>query len=150
MKVARKVLELTLCLIRTEKYHQECRESSQRGGSRGAISKHHCYTNNPQWRRFLSQMKNKTSLIRFLADEFKKEKYKEILQHQRKVLFITSEEKCWKLTGKSVEEVPELASSQEQADTRLLLHASHAARGSSSCHCRHRRHICFRFATFIL
>ena len=80
-----------------------------------------------QWRRFLSQMKNKTSLIRFLANEFKKEKYKEILQRQRKVLFITSEEKCWKITGESVEEVPELASSQEEADTRLLLHASHAA-----------------------
>ena len=55
-----------------------------------------------QWRRFLSQMKNKTNLIRFLADEFKKEKYKEILQRQRKVLFITSEEKCWKITGESV------------------------------------------------
>ena len=80
-----------------------------------------------QWRRFLSQMKNKTSLIRFLANEFKKEKYKEILQRQRKVLFITSEEKWWKITGESVEEVPELTSSQEQADTRLLLHASHAS-----------------------
>ena len=72
-------------------------------------------------------MKNKTSLIRFLAVEFKKEKYKEILQRQRKVLFITSEEKCWKITGESVAEVPELASSQEEADTWLLLHASHAA-----------------------
>ena len=80
-----------------------------------------------QWRRFLSQMKNKTSLIRFLANEFTKEEYKEILQHQRKVLFITSEEKCLTITGESVEEVPELASSQEEADTRLLLHASHAA-----------------------
>ena len=72
-------------------------------------------------------MKNKTSLIRFLANEFKKEEYREILQRQRKVIFITSEEKCWKITGESVEEVPELASSHEEADTRLLLHASHAA-----------------------
>ena len=48
MKVARKVLELTLCLIRTEKYpSRECRESYQRGSSRGAISKYHCYTDNP-------------------------------------------------------------------------------------------------------
>ena len=40
-----------------------------------------------QWRRFLS------------ANEFKKEEYREILQRQIKVLFITSEEKCWKITG---------------------------------------------------
>ena len=66
-------------------------------------------------------------MIRFLANEFKKEKYKEILQCQRKVLFIKSEEKCWKITGESVEVVPELASSQKEADTRLLLHASQAA-----------------------
>ena len=53
-------------------------------------------------RKFLSEMKNKTSLIRLLANASKKEKYKEILERQRKVLFITSEEKCWKITGESV------------------------------------------------
>lgn len=80
-----------------------------------------------RWRRFLNEMNNKTSLIRFLSNEFKKEEYKEILQRQRKVLFTKNEEKCWKITGESVEEVPEQASSHEEADTRLLLHASHAA-----------------------
>ena len=50
-----------------------------------------------------------------------------IVQPQGKVLLITSEEKCWKIKGESVDEVPELASSQEEADTRLLLHVSHAA-----------------------
>ena len=79
-----------------------------------------------QWTMFLSEMKNKTSLIRFLSNEFKKEEYRKILQCQRKVLFYTSKEKCWKITGESVEEVPELASSHEEDDTRLLLHAAHA------------------------
>ena len=79
-----------------------------------------------QWRMFLSEMKNKTSLIRFLSNEFKKEEYREILQCQRTVLFYTGEEKCWKITGESVEEVPELASSHEEADMELLLHAANA------------------------
>ena len=97
-------------------------------------------------------MKNRTKLIRFLVNEFKKEKYKEILQRQRKVLFITTEEQCWKIKGESVEEVPELARSQEEADTRLLLHVSHAVQEG------HRAFIVvtkdtgffFFFATFIL
>lgn len=75
---------------------------------------------------FLSEMKNKTSLIRFLSNEFKKEEYREILQCQRTVLFYTGEEKCWKITGESVEEVPELASSHEEAHMELLLHAANA------------------------
>ena len=66
---------------------------------------------------------NKTSLIRFLVEEFKTQKYKEMLQSRRKVLYVTSEEGCWKIIGETVEEVPDLCSSQE-ADTRLLLHAA--------------------------
>ncbi|KAK3741562.1 hypothetical protein QZH41_002944 [Actinostola sp. cb2023] len=80
-----------------------------------------------QWRTFLSQIKNKTSLIRFLAEEWKKEKYKEMLERRGKIMYVTCEDKCWKITGENVEEVPELFSSQEEADTRLLLHAVHAA-----------------------
>lgn len=36
--------------------------------------------------------------------------------------------KCWKITSERNDQVPELSSSQEEADTRLLLHASHAAK----------------------
>ena len=79
-------------------------------------------------------MKNKTSLIRFLANEFKKEKYKEILQCHRKVIFITSEKKCWKITGESVEEVPELASSQEEA---RYLETMSSTTSYNSKSCRH-------------
>ena len=81
-----------------------------------------------QWRKFLSQMKNKTSLIRFVVEEWKTEPYMERLQHQGKVLYVTCEKKCWKISGDGTEEVQELSSCQEEADTRLLLHAAHAAR----------------------
>ena len=81
-----------------------------------------------QWRKFLSQMKNKTSLIRFVVEEWKTEPYMERLQHQGKVLYVTCEKKYWKIFGDGTEEVQELSSCQEEADTRLLLHAAHAAR----------------------
>ena len=47
-----------------------------------------------------------------------------MLQSHRKVLYVTSEERCRKITGETGEEVPDLCSSQEEADTRLLLHAA--------------------------
>ena len=50
-----------------------------------------------------------------------------MLQSRRKVLYVTSEERCWKIIGETVEEVPDLGSSQEEADTRLLFHPAHAA-----------------------
>jgi hypothetical protein len=50
-----------------------------------------------QCRNLLSQMKNKTSLTRFLVEEFKTQKYKEMLQRRGKVIYITSEENAGKL-----------------------------------------------------
>ena len=44
-----------------------------------------------------------------------------------KTLFVTAESECWKITEKGSENVAELTSNQEEADTRLLLHAKHAA-----------------------
>ena len=43
-------------------------------------------------------------------------------------MYVTCEKECWKITSESTGEVRELSSSQEEADTRLLLHASHSAR----------------------
>ncbi|KAG0697409.1 hypothetical protein GWK47_003028 [Chionoecetes opilio] len=54
-----------------------------------------------QWRKLLGSSSNKASLIKFLL--------------------------CFKITKEQWEEAPELKSSQEEADTRLLLHALHAA-----------------------
>ena len=80
-----------------------------------------------QWRKFLSQMKNKTSLIRFLVEEWQTEQYVQRIHRDGKELYVTCENKCWKISGASSVQVPELCSCQEEADTRLLLHAAHAA-----------------------
>ena len=42
-------------------------------------------------------------------------------------MYVTCDENCVKLTGQNSSKCRELMSSQEEADTRLLLHASHAA-----------------------
>ena len=43
-----------------------------------------------------------------------------------KVVYVTQEEECWKLTSLSVDIVPDLRCSHEQADTRLVLHVKHS------------------------
>lgn len=83
-----------------------------------------------QWRAFLKQVTNKTSLIKFLVQEWQKTKYTEKLSG--KVLFVTCRQTCWKISGNHCEEVPELISKHEEADGRLLLHAAHAAASGSS------------------
>ena len=46
---------------------------------------------------------------------------------KNKVLYVTCEQLCFKMTSGQWEEVTELKSTQEEADTRLLLHFLHAA-----------------------
>jgi len=77
-----------------------------------------------QWTMFLSQVKNKTSLIRFLVEEWQTEQYVQRIQQNRKELYVTCEEKCWRISGDRTVKVLELCSCQEEAVTRLLLHAS--------------------------
>ena len=48
-------------------------------------------------------------------------------QKKDKLLFVTCDEVCYKITKENWEEVTELKSTQEEADTRMLLHAFHAA-----------------------
>jgi len=73
----------------------------------------------------LANSANKKSLIKFLTNEWKQEKYRQKLLD--KTLFIACEDVCIKLSRDGEESVPELGSTQEEAETRLLLHASHAA-----------------------
>ena len=79
-----------------------------------------------QWRSFLTGIGNKTSLISFIVSEWKKPEYREKLNG--KVLYTTVDGKCYKITSRGSEEVPDLQCQQEEADGRLLLHAVHAAR----------------------
>uniref|UniRef100_UPI00358DDB47 uncharacterized protein n=1 Tax=Myxine glutinosa TaxID=7769 RepID=UPI00358DDB47 len=79
-----------------------------------------------QWRKFLSIVNNKTSLITFLVNTWRKPEYSGRLQS--KVLYATVNDKCYKITSQESDEVPGLQCKQEEADGRLLLHAAHAAR----------------------
>ena len=78
-----------------------------------------------QWRSFLAYVGNKSSLISFLVSEWRKPDYAKRLNG--KVLFVTTEDKCYKITTEGNQEVLELQSTREEADGRLFLHAAHAA-----------------------
>ena len=78
-----------------------------------------------QWRRFLSEAHNKTMLIEFITEEWKSGDSKAIIGN--KILYVTCGEKCWIITRCETTVVDELQSSQEEADTRILLQAKHAS-----------------------
>ena len=79
-----------------------------------------------QWRKFLSNSNNKSLLIKFISQEWKNEKYREKLD--RKTIFVTAEDHCYEVSLIGATTREELRSTQEEADTRVLLHATHAAK----------------------
>ena len=78
-----------------------------------------------QFRNFLRNDQNKNSLITFFNDYWRKPPNREELAN--KELYRTCGTKFYKLTADTVQEVIELSSGQEEAHTRLQLHAKHAA-----------------------
>ena len=84
-----------------------------------------------EWKSFISNDENKTQLIKLLLSEWKKPKCASRLR--RRQLFFVCGEECFCLSsddGIVVQALPEedLFSSQEEADTRIILHCSHVAR----------------------
>lgn len=78
------------------------------------------------YKRLLTSTESKAKLTKFLADSWKNEKNRELLGNT--TLLVTSEEQCFQITQKEVKEVEELATTgHEEADTRLAIHAKHAA-----------------------
>ena len=61
-----------------------------------------------------------------MVKEWRRDKYKTKLTG--KILFVTCESDCYEITLQAANIVDELNSTQEEADTRLILHAAHAAR----------------------
>ena len=87
-----------------------------------------------EWKSFMSNGKNKTQLIKLLLSEWQKPKFAERL-HGRD-LFFTCGEQCYHLTSINGREVPiepeeELFSSQEEADTRIILDCDHVSQNFS-------------------
>ena len=81
------------------------------------------------WRAFLSSSDNKSSFIKFLSNQWTDSHRRQRLNE--KVLYVTCEEDCHKVKRDRAMIEEELHSTQEEADTRLLLHAEHASRSGS-------------------
>ena len=79
-----------------------------------------------QWRRFLLNPLNKQQLIQFIVREWQTERCRRKLAGKK--LYTTAGEECYEISRSDVSVCEELGSTQEEADTRLLLHAHHAAR----------------------
>ena len=63
---------------------------------------------------------SKTALIKFLCQAWRNDTYLEKLGS--KLVFITCEKQCFKVTKDGSEVVEEIATSKGEADTRTLLH----------------------------
>ena len=78
-----------------------------------------------QWRSFLSEAQAKTMLIEFTTEKCKSNESKSMID--QKTLFVTCGQKCWRIGQMGASLVNDLKSSQEEADTLILLHAKHAS-----------------------
>ena len=78
-----------------------------------------------QWKKFLMNPKNKKAFTSFMAKEWRTDKYKRKLTG--KTLYVTCGDECYQISSEATEAVEELVSTHKEADTRLILHAAHAA-----------------------
>ena len=77
-----------------------------------------------QWPLFLSCIDNKNALTAFVVSEWKKEKYRLLIED--KCVYVMSGEDVFKINHDSVSLVENLKSIHEKADTRMILHAKHS------------------------
>jgi len=85
------------------------------------------------WKSFLHSSSNKTQLTDFLMAEWKTDQYAKHLQGRK--IFFVNQQTCQCLSSDDgvhviCMDVPELHSSQHEADTRIILHCLHADRTS--------------------
>ena len=89
-----------------------------------------------QWKKYLSDGTNKANIAYFLVQEWQKPEYFVRFAYFGS-LFVTHGMECPKLitgeNGIDCNRVDELCAQQEEADTRILLHASHAASNGHYC-----------------
>ncbi|KAG1650017.1 hypothetical protein GQR58_028409 [Nymphon striatum] len=77
------------------------------------------------WKRILASTESKAKLTIFLAENWKEECRRSKLCSI--ILMVTTGEQCFKITNDEVTEMTELRSTHEEADTRMMIHAKHAA-----------------------
>lgn len=78
-----------------------------------------------QWRRFLTDPENKSNLIAFIVDEWQTDNVKSIIASKQ--IFVTCGHICWNICSNGSTTVESLRSTQEEADTRMILHVKHAS-----------------------
>ena len=79
-----------------------------------------------QFDKMLKQSENKTALINHFVKEWQKDEYKNLLTPSN-VLHIAAKGQCLKVDATNSTQVKELFSNQEEADTKMILHAKHAS-----------------------
>ena len=82
-----------------------------------------------QWGLLLSSGKNKNSLVKFVCNEWRKEEYRNKIR--QKDLYVTDGVEVIKLSSTAITTIQELNSNHEEADTRMVLHATHASSDSN-------------------
>ena len=78
------------------------------------------------FREFLKNGENKTRLIEIVKDELVAKKTTVLQELKCRRINFSMDGICYGITKDSVEVIDELSSNQEEADTKLLLHAKHA------------------------
>ena len=68
--------------------------------------------------------KNKTEVVKFLVSQWKTDYFRSKLG--QRLLYMTEDKLCWKISQYGSKLVQTLESSHEEADTRIILHAQHA------------------------
>ena len=124
-----------------DQYHDVSIKNPERkwrgaGGSIQIVINHGNQKCSTQWKKYLSDGSNKANLASFLVQEWQKPEYF-VKFADFGSLFVTHGMDCHKLTagenGIDCNRVGELCAQQEEADTRILLHASHAASNGHDC-----------------
>ena len=93
------------------------------------MAKEFTVTHKPKdWKSFIQNDNNKTQLLQLLLDQWKTDRYAPALQGR--FVYYVHGETCHRLTshdGNSVDvfSTDALSSSQEEADTRIVLHCMH-------------------------
>ena len=103
-------------------------ERRRRGSSEVLLLKGSATRLPRDWKSFLSNSTNKSNLIKLLLKEWKRDKYAAKLVGWQ--VYFVCEDQCVMLTstnGITTEStvIPELCSSQAEADTRIVLHMKH-------------------------
>lgn len=81
---------------------------------------------------FLSNGENKTRLIDLILSVLVSKRESILGSLKSEVVYFSSYQKCTLVTKEDTTEVPELSTKQEEADTKVILHAHHALRNNES------------------